>query len=166
MRMKEEKKIKESNWGILGRQVLECPDCGNKKVQVEITEEGIVIKCNQCGYGITKEDVKDFEERVKKINEKEKTIERLIEKDFVFSNSSKPLPAKEEGKTKPNEEGQSTNPSDRVAGETPAREEKKMKKNIQKKPLIDPINPIATGSPEHYEYEEKGFAVISSEDPW
>ena len=74
---KEEKKIKESNWGILGRQVLECPDCGNKKVQVEITEEGIVIKCNQCGYGITKEDVKDFEERVKKINEKEKTIEIL-----------------------------------------------------------------------------------------
>jgi len=26
------------------------------------------------------------------------------------------------------------------------------------------MDPIATGSPEHYEYEEKDFAVISSED--
>ena len=37
---------------------------------------------------------------------------------------SKPLPVKEEGNAKPNEERQSTNLSDRVAGETPARERK------------------------------------------
>jgi len=114
---------------------------------------------------------KEFDELMKKYGKKSgsgyvMSIEDLLKVCDELEKNSKPLPAKEEGKTKPNEEGQSTNPSDRVAGETPAREEKKMKKNIQKKPLIDPINPIATGSPEHYEYEEKGFAVISSEDPW
>jgi len=54
--------------------------------------------------------------------------EGLIEKDFIFSNSSKPLPVKEEGKIELDEGELSTNSPEEVVGETPT--EKEERKNV------------------------------------
>jgi len=39
-----------SDWGVY-RIKNQCPNCFSENVQVEVTE-GIVIKCNKCGYGL------------------------------------------------------------------------------------------------------------------
>jgi len=96
-----------------------------KNFPVKITPE-FAERCNLPFPKGLEGKIITVEELIEKLKKYKKQIDSLILENFrKKEKNSKPLPAKEEGKAKLNEEGQSTNPSDRVAGETPAREEER-----------------------------------------